>query len=72
MNFINRVLANGSNNKKIVLFAEEDLLNLQEAITEVVVVEDVGHIDHKMKIEGGKSLAQNYYLGRDLFSSKCL
>ena len=53
MNFINLVSANGSNNRKIVQFAEEVLLNLQEAKTEVVVVEAVGHIDNKM-IEGGK------------------
>ena len=54
MNFINLVSANGSNNRKIVQFAEEVLLNLQEAITEVVVVEDVGHIDHKL-IKGGNN-----------------
>ena len=53
MNFINRVSANGSNNRRIVLFAEEVLLNLQEAKTEVVVVEDVDQIDHNV-IEGGK------------------
>ena len=45
MNFTNPVLANGSNNRKIVQYAEEVLLNLQEAKIEVVVVEDVDHTD---------------------------